>query len=78
MLRDAGFSALLHCGGGSFKSQMKKADGSGTAVAAIIGDDEAAANTVNIEPLRVEGAQRTVAFEHVADAVAEAIYGTEE
>ncbi len=78
MLRDAGFSALLHCGGGSFKSQMKKADGSGTAVAAIIGDDEAAANTVNIKPLRVEGAQRTVAFEHVADAVAEAIFGTEE
>ena len=28
-LREHGFAVLTHCGGGSFKSQMKKADGSG-------------------------------------------------
>jgi histidyl-tRNA synthetase len=40
-LRDQGINVLLHCGGGSFKSQMKRADGSGAAFAVIIGDDEA-------------------------------------
>ena len=39
-LRDQGINVLQHCGGGSFKSQMKKADGSGAAFAVIIGDDE--------------------------------------
>ena len=33
---------MQHCGGGSFKSQMKKADASGAALAVIVGDDEAA------------------------------------
>ena len=41
-LRDAGLSVVLHCGGGSFKSQMKRADASGARYAVIIGDDEAA------------------------------------
>ena len=40
-LRDQGIDVLLHCGGGSFKAQMKKADGSGATFAVIIGDDEA-------------------------------------
>jgi histidyl-tRNA synthetase len=39
-LRDAGLSVILHCGGGSFKSQMKKADASGARFAILIGDDE--------------------------------------
>ncbi|MBK9160729.1 MAG: histidine--tRNA ligase [Nitrosomonadales bacterium] len=51
-LRDAGLNVLLHCGGGSFKSQMKKADASGAAVAAVIGDDEALANEVGVKPMR--------------------------
>ena len=42
-LRDAGLSVVLHCGGGSFKSQMKKADASGARFAVIVGDDEASA-----------------------------------
>ena len=50
-LRDAGFSALLHCGGGSFKSQMKKADASGARVAVVIGDDEAQADEVAVKPM---------------------------
>jgi histidyl-tRNA synthetase len=51
-LRDAGLKVLLHCGGGSFKSQMKKADGSNAACAVIIGDDEAAAGEATLKPLR--------------------------
>jgi len=42
----------MHCGGGSFKSQMKKADGSSAVCAVIIGDDEARAGVVVLKPLR--------------------------
>lgn len=58
-LRDAGLRVLLHCGGGGFKSQMKKADGSGAACAVIIGDDEARAGLVTLKPLR--GGEQTQA-----------------
>jgi histidyl-tRNA synthetase len=51
-LRDAGLKVLLHCNGGSFKSQMKKADASNAACAVIIGDDEAAAGEATLKPLR--------------------------
>jgi histidyl-tRNA synthetase len=51
-LRDAGWRVVLHCGGGSFKSQMKKADGSGAVVAVVIGDDEAQANQVSVKPMQ--------------------------
>ena len=51
-LRDAGLKVLLHCGGGGFKSQMKKADASNAACAVIIGDDEAIAGVVTLKPLR--------------------------
>ncbi len=61
-LRDAGLKAVLHCGGGSFKAQMKKADASGARYAVIIGDDEAAAGEASVKPLRVEGEQRRVAL----------------
>ena len=57
-LRGAGLDTVLHCGGGSFKSQMKKADASRARYALIIGDDEAAAQQVSIKPLR-DGAEQT-------------------
>ena len=56
-LRDAGLDVLLHCGGGSFKSQMRKADASGARFAVIVGDDEAAAGEVSVKALR-EAAQQ--------------------
>lgn len=46
----------LHCGGGSFKSQFKKADKSGAAIALVMGDNEAEQNRVNIKWLRASGA----------------------
>jgi histidyl-tRNA synthetase len=66
-LRDAGLSVILHCGGGSFKSQMKKADASGARFAVIIGDDEAAAGAVGVKPLREPAEQVCVP---VAEAMA--------
>lgn len=68
-LRDAvpGLKLLTHCGGGSFKSQFKKADKSGARLALILGDAEAAAGTVSCKPLRGGGEQRTLSFD---DAVA--------
>jgi histidyl-tRNA synthetase len=52
VLRGAGLDTIMHCGGGSFKSQMKKADASRARFAVIIGDDEAVAQQVTLKPLR--------------------------
>jgi histidyl-tRNA synthetase len=62
-MRDAGLRAVLHCGGGSFKAQMKKADASGARHAVILGDDEAAAGEASVKPLRGGGEQRRVALD---------------
>ncbi|MFT4518286.1 MAG: histidyl-tRNA synthetase [Halioglobus sp.] len=43
---------VVHAGGGSFKSQMKKADKSGARLALIWGDNEVAAKTVTVKSLR--------------------------
>jgi histidyl-tRNA synthetase len=69
-LRDQGIAVLLHCGGGSFKSQMKKADGGGATFAVIIGDDEASTGEVQLKPLREEGAaQVKLKVDDLADAI---------
>jgi histidyl-tRNA synthetase len=59
-LRSAGLATVMHCGGGSFKSQMKKADASRARFALIIGDDEAAAQQVTVKPLRGTAEQTRV------------------
>ncbi|MHB1352819.1 MAG: histidine--tRNA ligase [Thiobacillus sp.] len=59
-LRGAGLAVVMHCGGGSFKSQMKKADASRARYAVIIGDDEAAARQVSLKPLRGTAEQTRV------------------
>src|SRR6478752_1296159 len=65
-LRDHGACIVLHAGGGSFKSQMKKADASGARLAVIVGDDEAAAGTVAIKHLREGGDQVVVPVRDIA------------
>jgi histidyl-tRNA synthetase len=72
-LRDAGLRVLLHCGGGSFKSQMKKADGSAAVCAVIIGDEEVAANAVMLKPLRGGGEQQHVGLEELQHKIFELI-----
>jgi len=49
-----------HCGGGSFKSQFKKADKSGARLALILGDEEVSNNSVGVKFLREELEQRTL------------------
>lgn len=61
-LRDAlpQLRMVTHCGGGSFKSQFKKADKSEARFALILGDDELARGEVGLKPLREDGAQQQV------------------
>ena len=66
-LREKNVSVLMHAGGGSFKSQMKKADGSGARFAAIIGDNEAANRKMSLKPLRMEAEQAIVNIDEAAD-----------
>lgn len=70
-LRSAGLSVLLHAGGGSFKSQMKKADRSGARFAAILGDDEAAVNEISLKPLLQAGEQKRCKLEEVVKLIGE-------
>ena len=81
-IRDAGLDVVLHCatptGAGSFKSQMKKADGSGAAFAVIIGQDEIANNAAQVKTMRGEVGeqqQAAVPFEEVVDYLVDQITG---
>jgi len=61
-LRDAlpALRLTLNCGGGSFKSQFKKADKSAARLAVILGEQEVAAQTVNIKWLRDETREQQI------------------
>ena len=81
-LRDQGIDVLFHCGGGSFKSQMKKADTSGATFAVIIGDDEANAGEVTLKPLRANGEhaneQKRISVDKIADEIMNSFLDWEE
>ncbi len=68
-LRDAGLAVVLNCGGGNFKSQMKKADASGARFAVIVGDDEAGAGVVSVKPLREAAEQKRVSVAAAIDLI---------
>lgn len=67
-LREAitGIRIELNLGGGSFKSQLKRADKSGAEFALVLGDDEVAENRAGLKPLRTDQDQASVALEHLA------------
>ena len=65
-----GLELIANCGGGSFKSQFKRADRSGAGIALIVGDDEVAAGTVGLKWLREQREQETVAMDSLADYLA--------
>ncbi|MDP4548922.1 MAG: histidine--tRNA ligase [Marinobacter sp.] len=71
-LRNAlpGKVVITHCGGGSFKSQMKKADRSGARYAVILGENEVANGTVGLKPLRDDQAQQEVSQSELANVLA--------
>lgn len=71
-LRDFGLRVLLHCSGGSFKSQMKRADASNACFAVILGDNEVNTGLAMLKPLR-GGEQMQVAFEELPAKIKELI-----
>jgi len=64
-LRDAlpKLRIVTHCGGGSFKSQFKKADRSGAHYALVLGEDEVQRREIGIKPLRERKDQETVSYD---------------
>ena len=66
----------LHCGGGSFKSRMKKADKSGAAFALLLGEDEVAEQAVTLKALRDDQAQQRVPQTALAHTLSEQLTHT--
>jgi histidyl-tRNA synthetase len=64
-LRDAGLRVELHCGGGSLKSQLKRADRSGARYALLLGESELAAAQVSVKNLRADEPQQLVRMTEV-------------
>ncbi|MCW8880905.1 MAG: histidine--tRNA ligase [Sedimenticola sp.] len=62
-----GLRLLTHCGGGSFKSQFKKADRSGARIALVLGEDELAQGVIGIKFLREDVEQEQVSLDGLAD-----------
>jgi histidyl-tRNA synthetase len=60
---------VMHCGGGSFKSQFKKADKSGADIALILGEDELEKQTIGLKPLRREAGQIELSWDKLRDAL---------
>ncbi len=71
-LRNANVEVVLHAGGGSFKSQMKKADRSLARYALILGDDEVNNQQVTLKPMQFD-AQSAAKPEQVLCSIEEAI-----
>jgi histidyl-tRNA synthetase len=69
--RDAGRTVVVGSGG-SFKSQMKKADASGARYALIIGENEVGAGEVAFKDLRAQVEQVSVKRERLAGLMAAA------
>lgn len=69
-LRDTlGLRVLQNMGGGSFKSQMKKADRSGARICLILGENELAEGKVNLKFLQEEREQETVSLEAIEGTI---------
>jgi len=71
-LRDGieGIRVEVNLGGGSFKSQMKRADKSGARFALILGEQELADSCIGIKPMRSTDEQKSVAFDELAATLA--------
>lgn len=80
-IRDHGVDVLLHCGGGSFKSQFKRADGSGAVLAVILGEDEIASGQATVKWLRGTGSgsprQQSISMEKLPEFVVDALVADE-
>lgn len=54
---------MVNCGGGNFKTQLKRADKSGADIALILGEDEVKSGKVSIKFLRDELEQQSLSFD---------------
>lgn len=61
-------SMLLHCGGGSFKSQFKKADRSGAQYTVVLGEEEVKSGTYTIKPMG-GGEQKTLEYAKLIEEI---------
>jgi histidyl-tRNA synthetase len=68
-LRDAwpDLALQINLGGGSFKTQFRRADKSGAQFALVLGDDEAARGVVGVKALRREMAQEECSFTEISE-----------
>ncbi len=67
-LRDAvdGIRIEMNLGGGSFKSQMKRADKSNAEFALMLGEQELSEGRIGLKPLRSQEEQQSVALDELA------------
>lgn len=72
-LRAAGYAVVQHAGGGSFKSQLKRADASGAWTALIVGEDEVRAGQIAVKLLRRTEPQFSVRREVAVAAFGDAL-----
>jgi histidyl-tRNA synthetase len=66
-----GITMITHCGAGSMKSQMKKADKSGANIALILGEDELSNEQFTVKYLREKKEQSIVSFKDIHKFLAE-------
>jgi histidyl-tRNA synthetase len=64
---------ITHCGGGTFKNQLKKADRSQARYALILGEDEVARQEIGLKPLRGKGEQLQIPLSQLQAKLAELI-----
>ncbi len=59
----------VNCGGGSFKSQFKKADKSGARYALVLGEDELEKGIISLKPLRDKDDQKELPLPSLSDSI---------
>ncbi len=76
-LRDAveGIRVELNLGGGSFKSQMKRADKSAAAFALILGEQELSEQRIGLKPLRSGEEQESIGLDNLASVLQDKLSG---
>lgn len=65
---------ITNCGGGSFKSQFKRADKSGARIVLILGDEEVDKGIIGIKDLRGDGEQLTISQTELAGTIGNMIF----
>jgi histidyl-tRNA synthetase len=70
-LRDAwpGLAVQINLGGGSFKTQFKRADKSGAEFALVLGDEEAGRGVVAVKALRRDSAQEEYPIAQISERI---------